>query len=210
VLRQLSGLYREGTLIRDALAKAEEKAQRERPALEQRLASIRAEINRAEQALERYLDAFERGKLAAERCDERLSRLHARLGDLRAQQAELSTSTPDEGTQAPTAADLAAIADQLDHLVAEAEPQQAKALLRLLIAELKVNGAHAHPPHLPRHHAHGLRNVRKSGGGGNRTRARFHPDCRDSANTRPRASPATHRESGLVSKLAGVRFLHKR
>jgi hypothetical protein len=40
----------------------------------------------------------------------------------------------------PTAADLAAIADQLDRLIARAEPQQAKAFLRHLIAELKVNG----------------------------------------------------------------------
>jgi hypothetical protein len=32
----------------------------------------------------------------------------------------------------------AAIADHLDQLIAEAEPQQAKALLRNLIAELKV------------------------------------------------------------------------
>jgi hypothetical protein len=42
--------------------------------------------------------------------------------------------------QAPTAADLAAIADQLETVIAEADPQKAKALLRLLIEELRVNG----------------------------------------------------------------------
>jgi site-specific DNA recombinase len=140
VLRQLGGLYRDGTLIQQAIAKADEKAKREQPALEQRLASIDAEIARAEQGLERYFEAFEQGKLSAEHCDERLSRLHARLNDLRGQQAELAATAPDEGTHAPTAGELAAIADQLDHLIANAEPQQAKALLRHLIAELKVNG----------------------------------------------------------------------
>lgn len=38
-----------------------------------------------------------------------------------------------------TAADLAAVADDLERIMAEAEPQKAKAVLRLLIAELKVN-----------------------------------------------------------------------
>jgi exonuclease VII small subunit len=140
VLRQLAGLYRDGTLIGKAVAEAAAKARRQRPMLEQRLASIGAEIARAEQSLEHYFDAFEQGKLSPERCDERLSRLQARLSDLRGQQAELAASAPDEGTHAPTAAELAAIANQLEHLVANAEPQQVKALLRHLIAELKVNG----------------------------------------------------------------------
>jgi hypothetical protein len=92
------------------------------------------------QALERYYEAFEQGTLSAERCDERLSRLQARLTDLRGQQAELAAATLDEGTRAPTAAELDALADQLERVVAEAEPQKAKALLRYLIAELKVKG----------------------------------------------------------------------
>jgi site-specific DNA recombinase len=138
VLCQLAGIYRNGTLIQQAIAKAEAKAKRQRPAIEQRLASVGAEIPRLEQSLERYYEAFEQGTLSAERCDERLSRLQARLTDLRGKQAELAASTPDEGTHAPTGGELAAIADHLDQLIANAEPQQAKALLRHLIAELKV------------------------------------------------------------------------
>jgi hypothetical protein len=40
----------------------------------------------------------------------------------------------------PTAADLAATASQLEAVIADGEPEQAKALLRILIAELRVNG----------------------------------------------------------------------
>jgi hypothetical protein len=40
----------------------------------------------------------------------------------------------------PTPADLTAVADQLEHVLAEGEPQNAKALLRLLIQELRVDG----------------------------------------------------------------------
>jgi len=140
VVHQLSGLYRDSHLISEALAAAQAEAEQQRPEIDQRLASIGAEITRAEQALERYYEAFEQGKLSPERCDERLTRLQARLDDLRAQQAELAPATRDEATHAPTAAELATIADQLDQLVAEAAPQKAKALLRLLIQELRVNG----------------------------------------------------------------------
>jgi hypothetical protein len=54
------------------------------------IASVGAEIARAEQALKRYYEAFEQGRLSPERCDERLTRLQARLENLRAQQAELA------------------------------------------------------------------------------------------------------------------------
>ncbi len=49
--------------------------------MEQRLASIRAEIARAERALERYWEAVEYGKLSPERCEHRLTRLQARLDE---------------------------------------------------------------------------------------------------------------------------------
>jgi hypothetical protein len=88
----------------------------------------------------RYYEAFEQGKLSPARCDERLSRLQARLEDLRAQEAELSLSTAHEAGHGPTPADLARIADQRERVIAEGEPQKAKALLRLLIEEPQVNG----------------------------------------------------------------------
>ena len=78
------------------MAEAEHEAERTRPEIEQRLASIGAEIARAEQALERYFEAFEQGKLSPERFDERLTRLQVRLEDLRAQRGERSLSRPDE------------------------------------------------------------------------------------------------------------------
>ena len=140
VFQQLAALYRDSKLVAEALAKAEQEAERARPEIEQRLASIGAEIARAEQALERYFEAFEQGRLSPERCDERLTRLQARLEDLGAQQAELSLSSPDEAGRAPTPADLAAVADQLEHLLAEGKPEKTKALLRLLIQELRVDG----------------------------------------------------------------------
>jgi site-specific DNA recombinase len=139
VIHQLASLYRNEQVISDALARANADAEKLRPEFEQRLASIGAEITRAERALDRYYEAFEQGKLSAERCEDRLARLQARLDDLRAQEAELSIQAPHEAEHAATPADLAEIADVLETVCAEGDPRKAKALLNLLIDELRVN-----------------------------------------------------------------------
>jgi Recombinase zinc beta ribbon domain len=87
VLHQLTGIYRDGPLIQNALATAQQQAEREQPALDERRQAIAAEITRTERSTTRYFDAFEEGRLSPERC----------------------------------------------------EPEQTKALLRILIAELRVN-----------------------------------------------------------------------
>jgi hypothetical protein len=93
---------------------------------------------RTEHSTARYFDAFEEGRLSPERCEQRLADLTTRLDDLRAQQAELADND-DEAAGPPTAADLEAVADRLDKVLAQGEPEQTKALLRILIAELRVN-----------------------------------------------------------------------
>jgi hypothetical protein len=100
VLRQLTGIYRDGPLIRQALAAAHQQAEQARPALDERRRAIDAEVTRIERSTERYFEAFEQGRLS------------------------------------PRAA------SQLESVIADGEPEQAKALLRILIAELRVNGRH--------------------------------------------------------------------
>ncbi|MGH3025614.1 MAG: recombinase family protein, partial [Gaiellaceae bacterium] len=140
VITQLAALYRDEQVIGDALRRANADAEKRRPEFERRLASVAAEIARAEQALERYYEAFEQGKITAERCEDRLARLQSRLDDLRVQEAELSLAAPHEAAQAATAADVAEIANVLEAVASEGDPRKAKALLQLLIEELRVNG----------------------------------------------------------------------
>jgi site-specific DNA recombinase len=139
VLRQLVSIYRDKDIVADAITDANAETEKQRPEFEQRLASIGAEITRAEQALERYYEAFEQGKLSPERCEDRLTRLQSRLDDLHAQEAELALAAPDEATHAATPALVAEVADLLESVLDEGDPQKAKALLRLLIDELRVN-----------------------------------------------------------------------
>jgi exonuclease VII small subunit len=200
VLHQLTGIYRDGPLIQNALATAQQQAERERPALDERRQAIAAEITRTEHATARYFDAFEEGRLSPERCEQRLADLTTRLDDLRAQQAELSNND-DEAAHTPTAADLAAVADRLDNVLAQGEPEQTKALLRILIAELRVNSKTSIQPTYRIITPGGLRNVRKSGDHGKKNK----PEHRVDALRRALAEQPTQPRGSSKSRPAEMR-----
>ena len=172
VLRQLASVYRDEQLIANALTKATAEAETRRPELAQRLASIGAEITRAEQALERYYEAFERGTLSAERCEQRLTRLQARLDDLR---TPTSRSLPPNATRAHTRAHgrrprPGRRPPRTRHR--RSRPTTSESTLTPADRRTPRQQPHRDQADLPARYAHGLRNVRKSGGGGNRTRVR--------------------------------------
>jgi len=138
VIHQLAALYRDGTLIRDALDAAAAKAQQAQPALAEQRRALADETLRAERALARYYMAFEAGDLDTTRFEARVSALETRLAALREQDADLAQQLAPRAATVPGAAELATIADQLETTIAT-EPRQAKALLRLLIKDLRVN-----------------------------------------------------------------------
>jgi site-specific DNA recombinase len=105
VIAQLVALYRDGELVRAALAKATEEAKRAQPKLDEQLAAVRAELAKVERARVRYFDAFEAGSLSPTRCEERVAALETRLADLQAQEAELALSHDQEGERGPSEAD---------------------------------------------------------------------------------------------------------
>jgi hypothetical protein len=118
---------------------ASAKAQQARPALEDQRRALADETRRAERALVRYYTAFEAGNIDAARFEKRVCALETRLDALREQDAELAQQLAPQGATSPDAAELTAVADNLEATIATAEPRQAKALLRLLIKDLRVN-----------------------------------------------------------------------
>jgi site-specific DNA recombinase len=125
VLHQLAALYRDGTVIREAIEAATAKAQEARPALEEQRRAFAAETRRAERALARYYTAFETGDLDASRFEKRVSAFETRLDGLREQDADLAEKLAPQATTSPDAADLAAVAANLETTIATAEPRQA-------------------------------------------------------------------------------------
>lgn len=139
VLAQLAELYRDSQLIDRALADAAMHTAKERPRVEEQLASTRAEIGRVERKLERYFEAFEAGDLSAALCQERVRGHRERLETLREQETDLARRLATQAHTPPDAAALAGLADQLDEILATGRPEQAKELLRLLVKEIRVH-----------------------------------------------------------------------
>ncbi len=139
ILDQLTSLYRHGGLVRDAIQQAAASNETDRDALAEQRASLAKEMSRVERAIERYQDAFEAGNLNPARFNERLSSLDARLDSLRGQDQALARDLAADTPTTPDAAALNAVADQLGQVIETGDPDQAKALLRILIAELRVN-----------------------------------------------------------------------
>ena len=140
ILHQLTGLYRDGSMIRDAIEQAAASSQTDRTALTERRTSLAKEIPHAERAIERYHDAFENGDLYPARFEQRLSALDASLDALQGQKIQaLALEIAADAPTAPDTAGLEAVADELGRVVATGDRDQAKVLLRILIAELRVN-----------------------------------------------------------------------
>jgi site-specific DNA recombinase len=140
VLDQLARLYRDGELIAAALQTAHRKSIADRPAIEEQRRTLSEEIRRGERALDRYYQAFENGELDAGRFQARLTELEGRLESLHEHDASLTSQFGADDNAHFDPASLATVAHRLRDTLAAGEPEQTKALLRLLIKELRVNG----------------------------------------------------------------------
>jgi site-specific DNA recombinase len=139
VLTQLAGLYRDGDLIAASLQRAYREQTADRPAIEAQQRTVAEEIRRGERALDRYYRAFESGDLEPGQFKTRLADLQAKLETLHEQEQALAAQLADP-TESFDPQTLASVADRLRDTLAAGEPEQTKALLRLLIKELRVNG----------------------------------------------------------------------
>jgi site-specific DNA recombinase len=126
VLAQLAELYRDGRLIKRAVAEAVTYTAKERPRVEEQLASTRAEIARVERKLDRYFEAFEAGELSAALCQERVRRHRERVEALRGQEADLAGTLATQAHTSPDVAALAGLADELDDIPPRKAPNRPK------------------------------------------------------------------------------------
>jgi exonuclease VII small subunit len=89
VLDALLCAYERTDLFDKAVSAARRRARSERGNHEQELAVVDAGITKAEDAIERYLSAFEAGTLSEAQCGKRLEGLAAKVRDLRERREEL-------------------------------------------------------------------------------------------------------------------------
>jgi hypothetical protein len=135
----LTGLYRDGNMIRNAIEQAAASDETDRAALTEKRASLAKEIARAERAIERYQDAFENGALDPARFNERLSALDAWLDALQGQRPSARSRN---GRRHAHHAGYGRPSRHRRPAPSRHRPRRARAsegLLAILIADLRVN-----------------------------------------------------------------------
>ena len=125
-----------------AYAQARVKAAQPRHAEE--LAAVEAEIRRADEALDRYFQAFESGTMPDATCAPRVEALAEKLRGLKVRKGELQAAVDDEEqVQAPAPAELAQLRALIGNVMKLGPAAQRKALLQELVVEVRVQSREA-------------------------------------------------------------------
>jgi site-specific DNA recombinase len=149
--------YRRHDLLAKAIAEWRAKHGTEQPLIEEQLAQVDAEMRRAEDAVERYLLAFEAGTMPEAICGDRLRALSQTIADLRCRHGELTAQLDGDSPDAVADVDLAKLGNLVDDILADDQQDlpAAKALFQQLIAGIEVASRRAIrptfriPSHLP-------------------------------------------------------------
>ena len=138
VLDALMTTYHRDDFIEEAVRATRARATASLGDNERELSSVTAEITKAEDAIDRYLTAFEAGSLPEDRCGERVRSLGSRIAELRERQATLAAAVGDATIPAPTEADLEVIRGRTRAVLDGGSLPMRKALLAELVGEVRV------------------------------------------------------------------------
>jgi site-specific DNA recombinase len=140
VLTALAAFYRDHQqLITDAVHLARQRHHDAHSDRAGELATVRTDLTQTDQAIDRYLSAFERGTLDEETVATRLAALRTKQKQLRRRQTELTAQIDDEPVMPPRAT-LRKIAGHIDTITEVGTDLQRKALVEALIHEVKILG----------------------------------------------------------------------
>ena len=143
VIESLLRTYENSDLIADAVREAQARTTAALPHYQEQLAAAETEIKKTEEAVERYFLAFEAGTMPQRQCGQRIEALGQKLADLQCRRKELQEQmTVDEPHQFDPLEVAATLAD-IRQALEEGTPQQQKALLQALVAEVKVDSREA-------------------------------------------------------------------
>ena len=143
VLGQLAEVYANTAILRAALDAADRQWRAKEGARRGRLAALALERVDLEHRLQRYLVAFEEGRLRPETAQSRIDAIEARLAAIGGEGLQLATDADPEDWR-PADLDFAAalLGVSLDAILAnELPPERSKALLAQLIEEVRVVSA---------------------------------------------------------------------
>ena len=103
------------------------------------LTALEAEVRKADEAMDRYFQAFEAGSMSEADCAPRLPALRRKLSELAERQAELMAQMDDEEDEAlPTASELTGVEEAIERSLQSGTEAQRKVVMQKLVAEVQV------------------------------------------------------------------------
>jgi site-specific DNA recombinase len=141
VLHALASFYRDHhQLIAEAVTSAQAQHLAGEDNQRAELAAIEVDLNKTNQSIDRYLNAFENGTLDEDDLASRLAGLKVKCKQLRTRRDELNEWITDVPT-APPVASLCEVASVISDIIVSGTDNQRKALIETLIAEIKITAA---------------------------------------------------------------------
>jgi site-specific DNA recombinase len=140
ILDALLRVYERTDLFDKAVSAARRRARAERGNHDQEMAVVDAGITKAEDAIERYLSAFESGTLSEAQCGKRLEGLAAKVRDLRQRREELVVAVQQASASGLDAEVIAEMRHHIEKVVTDGAVPARKALLQAPVHEIRVEG----------------------------------------------------------------------
>jgi site-specific DNA recombinase len=137
-LNGVLNLFSDRDLFDRVAADAADRRTADRDHRERELKAVYTDIAKAEQAIERYLLAFEAGTLPETQCGPRIRELGAKLADLQDRRHELQELLNAAAPTAPTAEQLATARRHIRAAMDNGDDHHRKHLLQAVIAEIRV------------------------------------------------------------------------
>jgi site-specific DNA recombinase len=140
ILDVLLHIYERTDLFEKAVSATRQRARSQQANHDKELTVIDSGITKAEDAIERYLSAFEAGTLSEVQYGKRLEQLAAKVSELRARREELVVAMEHASLKAPDPEELAALRRQIEKSLKTGAVPARKALLQALVHEIRVDG----------------------------------------------------------------------
>jgi site-specific DNA recombinase len=138
VLTALLKTYEDADLLDRVAHSTAGRSAADREQREAELAAVQAELSKTEEAVERYLMAFETGSLPEDQCGARVRALGARTAELRDRQTELQAAIDSMTAEPPTTDEIEELRHDIEKAVEEGPVTARKSFVQALVQEIRA------------------------------------------------------------------------
>ncbi len=147
VLRSLLHTLTRNDLIDTGVAAAHAELDQQRRELSEELAAVESQLAKTEEAIERYLTAFENGTMPESACSHRVDKLAAKLADLQGRRDELGLLLDEASAPAAPGLDmLQAARNYIQHVIDHGTPDDLRAVTQAFVHRVDITGRHKAKP----------------------------------------------------------------